>query len=117
MSFTGFALYMFTSVDFAHRLSHEELRSASGATLAAVSFNQELNERLGAPITRKEATMQKLEALPDGGFAATLRVNLSGPAMDGQVVATLSRGKAPGSWTFLGGTFYPRAGPPIRLTR
>lgn len=110
---TGGAL-LFIGMDKGGDANNKQIRSAAAAAMQAMSFNQEMQERLGVPIAQGEVTVQKSDFSLLGASSMSLNVLLTGPKGTGKLTANLVRNGPQSPWVLTNGSFFPtNGGPPI----
>src|SRR6185295_3955891 len=74
-----------------------------------ISLNQELNERVGSPMTYGEVVLKNLEGNDDSG-TVMLDVNVSGPKLSGHAQIKVTKANHGAPWVSKGGDFFPTSG-------
>ncbi|MBI5549349.1 MAG: hypothetical protein HY901_36145 [Deltaproteobacteria bacterium] len=105
----------FLGADAATTLQRTEVKAASAAVMQAVSYNQEIVERVGSPVAMGEASVQREDLSSFGPSTMSLNLAISGPQGGGRVSANLTRAEKNQPWRVTNGSFFPTAGPPIFL--
>lgn len=106
---------LFAGLDFTSQLAASDTKAATGAAMQAISFNQEIMETVGSPMTFGEPAIQRSERGFVGPSTVTLSLAVEGPKAKGKATVTVVRPGPRQKWRASSGSFFPPAGRPIFL--
>ncbi|HEY3445870.1 MAG TPA: cytochrome c oxidase assembly factor Coa1 family protein [Myxococcales bacterium] len=109
------AIVLFLGLDWGADKAQKEAQSAAASAMQAMSFTQEMHERLGTPFKQGEVTVQNYDIQFMGTSTLQLAVMVSGPKGGGKLSANLSKPRSEKIWYLTNGTFFPTNGPPISI--
>ena len=104
---------LFVGLDWGAQKAQKEAKAAAAAAMQAMSFTQELHERLGTPFTQGEVSVQSADIQVLGTSTMQLSVSVSGPKGGGKASCSLARPQGGKGWSLTSGTFFPTSGPPV----
>jgi hypothetical protein len=103
---------LFLGADQAASAQHSQYKAAAGAAMQAVSFNQQIMDTLGSPLTMGEVTVQREDISFFGRSTVSLNINVTGTKGTGHASINLAKGDNK-NWQVVNGNFFPSNGPPI----
>ena len=92
-------------------------KAAVTAAIHAISLNQEVQERLGLPMTTGAVSVQRTEGSGNAPRSISLVIALTGSKANGRAVVNLVRADPTSPWEVKNGNLFPSSGPPIVLGR
>ncbi len=109
------AVVLFVGLDMGADKAHKEAASAAASAMQALSFTQEMHERLGTPFSQGEVTVQKFDIKFMGTSTLQLSIQVKGPKGEGRMSANLSKPRGEKIWYLTHGMFFPTNGPPVSI--
>ncbi|MGC4122206.1 MAG: cytochrome c oxidase assembly factor Coa1 family protein [Myxococcales bacterium] len=109
------AVVLFLGLDWGAEKAQKEAQSAAASAMQAMSFTQEMHERLGTPFKQGELTVQNYDIQFMGTSTLQLAILVSGPKGGGKLSANMAKPRGEKIWYLTKGTFFPTAGPPISI--
>ena len=106
---------LFLGADWGAEKAAKESKNAAAAAMQAMSFTQDMHDRLGTPFTMGEVTIQKTDIQFMGTSTLQLTIMVSGPNGSGKASCTVVKPRGEKFWTMTNGMFFPTSGPPIML--
>lgn len=108
-------ILLFFGLDWGAEKAQKEKVSAAASAMQAMSFTQEMHERLGTPFTQGEVEVQGYDIQVVGTSTLKLSIMVSGPKASGKLSASMAKPRGEKIWYLTNGTFYPNNGPPISV--
>jgi hypothetical protein len=105
----------FFGADKVSSASAGDTRLAASVAMHAITFNQEINDRLGKPVQMGNFTVQRDDSTFLGPRALTLNIEVSGTKGTGKATVNMARASGKDPWVLKGGNFFFTNGPPIFL--